>query len=269
MDFFQNQGVKLSNPGVIHILYSGLGGHSAVLFGLLEGGFMRNADHHVLFVGVEQPPADYIRRCEELKFTFHYLPKKAGKGNLGFLLNLRREISRGSPYLLFLHGLSAMPAVALLKLSTLGSKPLVLVRETQANHLKLRRDWIYLALAHRFADHIVHLTAEAAQGAEKKLKRFANPKIVKLIPNGLDTDFYSPIHTCKYNDGIINIGMQSRLQPNKDHKTLITALRSGGSGTAGSVCYAVGGFGLPFRTFAHGQPRHASGSGFVVALSIL
>ena len=46
-----------------------------------------------------------------------------------------------------------MPTVALLKLSTLGSKPLVLVRETQANHLKLRRDWIYLALAHRFADH--------------------------------------------------------------------------------------------------------------------
>src|SRR5690606_22071884 len=46
---------------------------------------------------------------------------------------------------------------------------------------------------------------------------------VTVIPNGLDTEFYQPKLKPSFNDDIINIGMQSRLQPNKDHATLISA----------------------------------------------
>jgi glycosyltransferase involved in cell wall biosynthesis len=194
-----------------------------VLFALLEGGFMRDAEHGVMFVGVERPPADYLRRCEELKISSQYLPKEAGKGNFKFLFNLRQNIIKSDPDVLFLHGLSAMPAVALLKMLGHGRKPFLLVRETQANHLKSPRDWISLVLAHRFANSIVHLTDEAAQGAEQKLKRFSQPSKVAVIPNGLDTDFYAPGSGGKDQAAAINIGMQSRLQPNKDHGTLIAA----------------------------------------------
>lgn len=208
---------------VIHILYSGLGGHSAMLFALLEGSFMSDADHYVMFIGVERPPADYLRRCEELKVFFEYLPKVAGKGDFKFLFNLSQNIFKRDPDVIFLHGLSAMPAVVLLKLTGRCRKPFVLVRETQANHLKSRRDWISLMLAHRFADRIVHLTEEAAKGAVQRLKWFMQPNKLCVIPNGLDTDFYAPGCGDKEKTALINIGMQSRLQPNKDHLTLIRA----------------------------------------------
>lgn len=95
-----------SNQSVTHVLYSGLGGHSAVLFSLLNGGFMRNARHLILFVGVEKPPEDYIKRCEELGAEWRYVAKEASKGNLRFLLDLRREIVANKSKFLFLHGLS-------------------------------------------------------------------------------------------------------------------------------------------------------------------
>src|SRR5690554_4949256 len=107
--------INKSKGLVAHVLYSGLGGHSAVLFSLLENGFMSAHQHEVLFVGVEVPPMEYSSRCEQLGVPWHYIPKEAGKGNLRFLLKLQRKLSSLSPDVLFLHGLSAMPAVALLK----------------------------------------------------------------------------------------------------------------------------------------------------------
>jgi glycosyltransferase involved in cell wall biosynthesis len=208
---------------VTHILYSGLGGHSAVLFALIEGGFMRDAQHSVLFVGVETPPAEYFLRCKKLRIDCHYLPKLSASGHLKFLLTLTRQCASSNPDVLFLHGLAAMPSVALLKLFRRGRQPFVLVRETQANHLKSRREWLSLALAHRYADRIVHLTEEAADGAALHLKRFIRLEKVTVVPNGLDTNFYKPTAIWPNNDGVVNIGMQSRLQSNKDHATLIAA----------------------------------------------
>lgn len=210
---------------VVHVLYSGLGGHSAVLFALLEGGFLCNAQHSIVFAGVELPPTEYILRCGRLQVDWYYVSKDAGKGHLKFMFNLSRQLSVMKPDILFLHGLAAMPAVAVLKLLLFGRKPFVLVRETQANHLKTRREWILLALAHRLADRIVHLTDEAAQGAAQRLGRFIRPGKVNVVPNGLDTDFYRPRDIVKSDNAVINIGMQSRLQPNKDHLTLVKAFK--------------------------------------------
>ena len=40
---------------LLHIIYSGLGGHGAVLFGMLQGELFTEFDHEILFVGVEEP----------------------------------------------------------------------------------------------------------------------------------------------------------------------------------------------------------------------
>lgn len=208
---------------VTHVLYSGLGGHSAVLFALLENGFKRNAKHTIVFAGVEQPPCEYIRRCQNLQVSFFYVSKTAGKGDIDFLLRLRRQLKELNPNILFLHGLSAMPAVVLLKMFYLGKGPFVLLRETQANDLKSRREWITLAISHVFADRIVHLTEDAAQGAAKRLGRFAISGKVAIVANGLDTDFFYKAPWGNHKRMAFHIGMQSRLQPNKDHVTLIKA----------------------------------------------
>ena len=218
--------VSISNKlCMTHVLYSGLGGHSAVLFSLLEGGFMADALHTVLFVGVESPPNEYTRRCDELKVAWRHVPKVANKGHLRFLLALHLQLAVNEPDIIFMHGLAAMPAVVLLKFFRPKSKPFVLVRETQANHLKSRRDWISLVLAHWFANRIVHLTNEAATGAALRLGRLIRPAKVSIVPNGLDTNFYTPIEASNVGQGVIHIGMQSRLQPNKDHATLISAFK--------------------------------------------
>ena len=218
--------VSISNKlCMTHVLYSGLGGHSAVLFSLLEGGFMADALHTVLFVGVESPPNDYTRRCDELQVAWRHVPKVANKGHLKFLLALRRQLAVNEPDILFMHGLAAMPAVVLLKFFRLRRKPFVLVRETQANHLKSRRDWISLVLAHWFANRIVHLTEEAATGAVLSLGHLIRPAKVSIVPNGLDTEYFKPIEAYDTIQGVIHIGMQSRLQPNKDHATLICAFK--------------------------------------------
>lgn len=214
---------KLEKPTVVHVLYSGLGGHSAVLFALLEAGFMRNAHHQVLFVGVESPPAAYLSRCNELKVPLRYLHKVAGKGHLAFLIALTRELAARRPSMLFLHGLVAMPAVVLLRILRKNKGVYVLVRETQANHLKSTREWLSLALAHRYADKIVHLTTEAEKGSKKRIRFLIGRGKVAIVPNGLDTDFYSPIEVAGSEEKILRIGMQSRLQHNKDHETLIKA----------------------------------------------
>lgn len=215
--------VPTEKNSVAHIIYSGLGGHSAVLFALLEGGFMRGAQHTIVFAGVEEPPKEYIRRCEALKVKWHYVPKQAGKKYLKFMFSIRNKLIELNSEILFLHGLAAIPAIALIKFFSFGRKPFILVRETQANDLKSVRDWVSLGLAHRFADSVVHLTEEASKGALLRLGKIADVSKVSVVGNGLDTDFYCPVTHTEHMNGVIHIGMQSRLQPNKDHSTLIKA----------------------------------------------
>ena len=50
---------------VVHVLYSGLGGHGAVMFGMLEAGFYADAEHLVLLTGVEEPLQDYVERLDQ------------------------------------------------------------------------------------------------------------------------------------------------------------------------------------------------------------
>jgi len=213
----------IDKPRVVHVLYSGLGGHAAVLFALLEAGFMRSADHHILFVGVEAPPVDYIRRCSNLTISWTYVSKVSGKQNLAFQISLAQKLVKIKPDVSFLHGTAAIPAVFLLKIARLVPQMFILLRDTEPNHLKTRREWIFLAIAYQIVDRFVHLTDEAVNGTRKRLGMMVRQKKVCTIPNGLDTAFYSPTNEAKKRDGVIHIGMQSRLQPTKDHPTLIEA----------------------------------------------
>lgn len=208
---------------VVHVLYSGLGGHSAVLFSLLEGGFLRSDKHFIVFLGVEHPPQAYLERCNDLSISWTYVPKISGKGHFKFIMQVRKTLSSTAPDLLFLHGLASVPSVILLLLLSFSKWPFVLLRETQSNKLKTKLEWTYLALAYQFFNRIIHLTEEAATGAERSLGYFYKSKKVSIIPNGLDTDFFVPAQNKPEINGICKIGMQSRLQSNKDHKTLLSA----------------------------------------------
>ncbi len=205
---------------VTHVIYSGLGGHSAVMFSLLDAGFMPGARHHVVLAGIETPPEDYTTRLDALGASWVHVGKQAGRAHLDFYRRLRRAIFDGTD-VVFLHGVAAIPAVAMM-LGRRGRGPVVILRETEPTQVKTRRVWAMLALAHQCTDAVVHLTPEAAADAQAKLRLLHRPAHTSIIANGLDTEFFSPADGPAAN-GPLRIGMQSRLQATKDHLTLIEA----------------------------------------------
>jgi len=206
---------------VAHILYSGLGGHSAVLFSLLESGFLRNETNHVIFAGVEDPPVDYLIKCEKLEINYTFVRKEQGKNHFIFLVVILKNLIKLNIDALFIHGLSIVFIIPILKLIFIRKNFYVLVRDTQANKLKSRKEWILLAFSNVFANNIVYLTKQATYLPLKKLTWFYRTNKSVIIGNGLDVSYYSPSNIKDDNNNIFNIGMQSRMQANKDHNTLI------------------------------------------------
>ena len=206
---------------IVHILYSGLGGHGAVLFTLLEHQFLDFAEHVVVFVGIEEPRAEYIKRCAELNISWVYVPRISTTSYSRFVFTLLKKLLALDPNMIFAHGLAATPSLVLLRFF-FWKKRIIVMRETQAHHLKSFRDWIFLLIANLAFNRVVCLTREAQIGAKAKLRFFHNEKKSVVIGNGLNTDYFCPDVKCAKNTSV-KIGMQSRLQANKDHRTLIKA----------------------------------------------
>jgi glycosyltransferase involved in cell wall biosynthesis len=205
---------------VVHVLFAGLGGHGAVMFGLLDAGFFEDAEHLVVLTGVEPPLPDYVARLDQRGIDWRYVHKQPGRGYVSFYRTLRRAIFEYDPDLVFVHGLATIPSVALNR-----SGAVILVRESEPQSTKSIKDWGALAVAHASVDVIVHLTDDAAQTAAAKLRLLHRPNKVHIIGNGLDIDFFSPGP-----EGdkllarpVVRLGMVARLQPTKDHLTLIDA----------------------------------------------
>lgn len=79
----QNKSLK-----VVHVACSWLGGHGAVLFSLISCGFLKNANHHVIFAGIEYPHTDYNKRCNEIGLSWSYNSKEPGKNFVQFALSV-------------------------------------------------------------------------------------------------------------------------------------------------------------------------------------
>ncbi|WP_131814390.1 glycosyltransferase family 4 protein [Shimia aestuarii] len=216
-----HEDMKKSVKRVVHVLFSGLGGHGAVMFGMLDAGFYSDAEHLVLLTGVEPPLQDYVDRLEQRNIEWRYVRKQPGRAYVSFYKTLRRAIFESDPDLVFVHGLATIPSVVWNR-----TRAVVLVRETEPQSTKSKKDWGALAVAHANVDAIVHLTEDAAKTASAKLRALHRPGKVHIIANGLDIDFFSPArqgsHAILEGD-IVRLGMVARLQPSKDHLTLIDA----------------------------------------------
>lgn len=206
---------------VVHVLYSGLGGHGAVMFGMLDAGFFAEAEHLVLLTGVEPPLQDYVARLEQRNIAWKYVPKEPGRNYVAYYRALRWAIFGGEPDLVFVHGLATTPSVVWNR-----SKAVVLLRETEPQSTKSIKDWGSLALAHANVDAVVHLTEDAVQTAAAKLRLLHRPGKVHIIANGLDIDEFSPAPggpDSLLQGPVIRLGMVARIQPTKDHMTLVQA----------------------------------------------
>lgn len=205
---------------VLHVLYSGLGGHGNVFFSMVDADTNGEFGFEALFNGIEDVKAEYIERCTAKNIPWHFIKKKPGL-DIPYFARLYRQIKKARPEIIFLHGGAAALPARLAKITGTGIQKII-VRETQANHLKTRIDWVYLATAMLVADKMVYLSDAYRQQVKAKLKWLYSEKRSVVIPNGINLLTYGK--TTKPHDATrIVIGMQSRLIAIKDHLTLLDA----------------------------------------------
>ncbi len=205
---------------VLHVLYSGLGGHGNVFFSMVDADTNGEFGFEALFNGIEDVKAEYIERCTAKNIPWHFIKKRPGL-DIPYFARLYRQIKKARPEIIFLHGGAAALPARLAKITGTGIQKII-VRETQANHLKTRIDWVYLATAMLVADKMVYLSDAYRQQVKAKLKWLYSEKRSVVIPNGINLLTYGK--TTKAHDATrIVIGMQSRLIAIKDHLTLLDA----------------------------------------------
>jgi len=204
---------------VVHVLYSGLGGHGNVFFSMVNANKNQEYVFEAIFNGVEEIRSEYIERCKAMHIGYQYIHKNSGL-DLNFYRNLYKGLKHTKPEVILVHGSSAILPICFVKIFGRGKKKIA-VRETQANHLKNRKEWFWLAVSLLVANRIIFLSEEYNGQVRKKMNWIYNRKKIVVIPNGIDLELFKPRDKL-VSDEIV-FGMQSRLVMIKDHLTMFEA----------------------------------------------
>lgn len=204
---------------VVHLLYAGLGGHSAVFFALYHASRKSFFTHIPFFGGIEDLNSNNKDQCQQFAISFKYFKKKVGL-DLYFYRQMIKALQIEKPDIIFLHGTGFfLPALIY---SLFHNRARLVIRDTQAPHLKRRTDCLLLCVAHLVGKKSIFLTKESQVALSNRMGVFFRTTKSVIIPNGIDILKYDKQHHAVMLPRV-NIGMQSRLQSIKDHPTLIKA----------------------------------------------
>lgn len=204
---------------IVHILYSGLGGHFSVVFSLIEADKLKVYDYVVVFYGIEELPKSFLDKCEEIGIPYYFVKKKVGL-DLGSQSKIIKILKDLNPDILILHTLNLILTAFLY---AYWKKIRLISLEHQPNHLKEKKEWIWSILLMRLSTKVVFLTELYAIQMKKYLGVLYSSKKVRVINNGINTDFFKPMVTLS--SEYQTIGMLARLSGTKDHITLVEAFR--------------------------------------------
>jgi L-malate glycosyltransferase len=204
---------------ILHILYSGLGGHGNVFFSMVDADKEKAFKYEALFFGIEEVRAGYIENAEAKNIPWYFVKKKPGFDFASFR-SIKNVVKQSAPDIIFIHGGGYIFQAKWAALFVY-KKIRIVVRETKSNHLKTKLEWLGLVASMVFAFKVVFLSTEYRDVIKKKLALFFSGKRTTVIPNGIDLDVYRPLPQKEIE--CIKIGMQSRLVGTKDHATLVKA----------------------------------------------
>lgn len=202
----------------VHVLFGGLGGHSAVVFSLLRTPQARADEHLLIFYGLEGLAGSNEQWCREHGVPFEVVGKRPGL-DLRAWARIARIIRGAAPDCVFLHQPSLLPPVAAARLRTTCR---LVVVEHESNHLKSRRNWLESALSGAVADEVVYLTAGYQRTVEERLGLLA-PRRAHVIGNSVDTSVFAPAPRTSSRD-TWTFGMHARFVATKDQVTIVRAL---------------------------------------------
>ena len=130
---------------ILHIAYSGLGGHGSVFFSMTDADHKNINQYEALFYGVEEIRETYIKKSEDRSIVWYFVKKKPGADFASYRA-IVRIVKKSKPDILFLHGgCYIFPAWFAALFSSAPIK--IVVRETVPNHLKTKLDWVGLAFS--------------------------------------------------------------------------------------------------------------------------
>ncbi len=205
---------------ILHILYSGLGGHANVFFSMVKADKDKEFEQEALFNGVEELREEYKELCRKNSIAFSFVKKKSGL-DIKFYKELIRHIKKADPQIIFLHASSNIIPAKVAAVFSMGKKKII-VRETQANALKTKKEWSWLRTAMLTADKIIFLSELYNEEVKVRFGRNYKAQKISIIPNGIDLETYSPVE--KKSTEEIVLGMLSRVIIIKDHISLLQAI---------------------------------------------
>ena len=198
-------------PKVIHVLYSGLGGHANVVFSLLETKFGNEYENIIVFFGVDKVLEAYITKVKELGLSYYVIQKKP-KVYIKPFLAFKKILKTVEPKNVIVHNSELL-------LPALSGKCKVFYVEHE-NYLTKGRLLRFLSkVALLKSDGVVCLNQET------KTHLLSNYKVktkISIIPNGVNTQKFRQVSLAK-SDFIV--GMASRMVEGKDHTTLLNAFQ--------------------------------------------
>lgn len=197
---------------IIHIIYSGLGGHSNVLFPLLENSFSEHFENHVVFFGVEEVNPDYIQKCNDLGVKFTRIQKKR-KRYLGAFSQFKILLKQQQPYCVIVHNNELIiPASQFARKNATHT----IYVEHENNQSKSRFLHFLSKYARKKSDAIVCLNHVFKQEFESLYGAAPN---LYVIENGIDTTKFIPAQKPQN----LICGLAGRMVEVKDHHNLIKA----------------------------------------------
>jgi glycosyltransferase involved in cell wall biosynthesis len=205
---------------VAHVMFGGLGGHSTVVFGIVDGG-SGELEHRVAVVGREPPIPAVVRGCEgrRLPWSSH---RTRGRFDWRFHRSVYTWLVRQRPDAIAVHSTGSLP-VALAAARRTRSR--VVVVEHQSWPLRSRRHDLATFLALLLADEVVVLSEPYAASLRRRHPRLTRRRPPQVIANGVDTTAFRPAAGARTApERPWRVGMQSRLIPIKDHATLLRAV---------------------------------------------
>ncbi len=206
---------------IVQILYSGLAGTGAVFFSMVDSDLGRAFEHHAIFYGVEPLREEYQKNCEKLGVKHYYFHKKPGL-DFSTQNKIRKQIGAINPDGIINHSMLTVFACFGHRFRNPHCK--LIAVEHHSNQLKRRKLWTLSKLNLKLSDHTVYLTPNYKKEIEEKFGLKLNERSTSIIPNGIDLNVFKPDESQNKTEEI-SLGILSRLTVDKDHPSLLKAMK--------------------------------------------
>ena len=203
--------------------YSGLGGHTGVVFPLISADSTSN-EWAIGFVGNAKLLPNFVDQCNFLKIQYKDFLFHSGFPFFAWI-NLFFWFCKIRPEGIICHNSSFLFPCKIYSL--LFSANIIVVEHTN-NQLKRKKDWLFSFFSIVFANKVVLLTESYRSELEKVFKRFNFKKKYHVVPNGVDIQKFPLINfnsNHRHERENFILGMAARFTDIKRQDLLLKAIQ--------------------------------------------